>query len=378
MNTKISTLALCTALLVGNVQAEVNLNGFASVVAGKTSSNDFLWGYDDKVDFKQGSLFGLQATSDLGEGLSATAQVLARGEDNWDAEFEWAYIAYDFNDEFRILAGRQRAPFYMYSDFLDVSYAYPWITPPAGVYALPFDTFDGVSGVYSFMLGEFDSSAQIIYGSNTDDAVIFGQNVESKFEDIFGGSLTLNRDWLTLRAGYFTSDTTLPADALTSLAQGWQNTPYDAIVSDIYVVEDKSSFVEFGFQVDYNNFLLIGEYTQLETENSPLADEKSMYLTAGYRFDDILVHVTYGYDEADIKNLVEGIPVGVDAGIDTLVASTKGLTDFQDEDSTYYSLGMRWDFHESASFKVEYTDFSDDALNDSDAGLVRTALVTVF
>ena len=378
MNTKISTLALCTALLAGSVQAEVNLNGFASVVAGKTSSSDTLWGYDDKVDFKQGSLFGLQATSDLGEGLSATAQVLARGEDNWDAEFEWAYIAYDFNDEFRILAGRQRAPFYMYSDFLDVSYAYPWITPPAGVYALPFDTFDGVSGVYSFMLGDFDSSAQVIYGSNTDDAVIFGQNVESKFEDIFGGSLTLNRDWLTLRAGYFTSDTTLPADALTSLAQGWQNTPYDAIVSDIYVVEDKSSFVEFGFQVDYNNFLLIGEYTQLETENSPLADEKSMYLTAGYRFDDILVHFTYGYDEADIKNLVEGIPVGVDAGIDTLLASTKGLTDFQDEDATYYTLGMRWDFHESASFKVEYTDFSDDALNDSDAGLIRTALVTVF
>jgi methyl-accepting chemotaxis protein len=29
---------------------------------------------------------------------------------------------------------RRRAPFYMYSDFLDVSYAYHWIKAPSGVY----------------------------------------------------------------------------------------------------------------------------------------------------------------------------------------------------------------------------------------------------
>ena len=122
-------MALSTALASTLAHAEVNFNGFANIVAGQASSGDSQWGYDDDIDFKQDSLFALQASSDLGEGLSVTAQIIARGQDDWDAEFEWAYLAYNFNDDTRILAGRQRAPLYLFSDYLDVSYAYPWITP---------------------------------------------------------------------------------------------------------------------------------------------------------------------------------------------------------------------------------------------------------
>ena len=378
MKNQVKALALCSSLIASNVVADVNINGFANIVAGKTSSDDMLWGHDDSINFKEDSLFALQATSDLSEGLTATVQVLARGREDWDTEFEWAYLAYDINDNFRVLAGRQRTPYYMFSDFLDVSYAYPWITPPAGLYAVPADTFDGISGIYSFTVGEFDGSAQMIFGSNTDDAEIFGQVVDAKFEDLFGGSLTFTRDWLTLRAAYFTADTSLPSDDLLELANNWRTASFNVVGDNILISEDNSTFIEFGFQIDYNNLLLIGEYTELEVDDSPLADNKSMYLTAGYRFDDVLVHFTYGYDESEIKNLVDGVPSGVDTSVDQLIATTSLITDFQQQDATYYTLGLRWDFHDSAAFKVEYTDFSDDDNAGLDAGLIRTALVTVF
>ena len=107
--------------------AEVEFNGFASIVAGSTTSSIVgdLEGYTNEIDFKEGSLLALQASSDLGNGLGVTAQIIAHGADNWDPDFEWAFISYDISEDSRLLVGKQRAPFYMYSDFLEVSYAYP-------------------------------------------------------------------------------------------------------------------------------------------------------------------------------------------------------------------------------------------------------------
>jgi len=108
-------LILSSAILAGNSQAEITFNGFASIVGGVTTSSDEqLYGYDDSFNFAPDSLLALQASSDLGDDLSVTAQILARGEDDWDPDFEWAYVAYDASDNLRILAGRQRVPFYIH------------------------------------------------------------------------------------------------------------------------------------------------------------------------------------------------------------------------------------------------------------------------
>ncbi len=88
-------LIFTSAIIAGNAQTEVTFNGFASIVGGvTTSSDDSLYGYDDSFDFSEGSLLALQASSDLADGLTVTVQNLARGENGWDPDFEWAYIAH--------------------------------------------------------------------------------------------------------------------------------------------------------------------------------------------------------------------------------------------------------------------------------------------
>lgn len=378
MKKTLFAVALGATFSMSSAYAEVSFNGFANIVAGKASSGDNQWGYDDDVSFKQDSLFALQASTDLGEGLSATAQIISRGENDWDAEFEWAYLAYDVNDNLRVLAGRQRAPLFMYSGYLDVSYAYPWITPPEGVYNIEVSKFDGISASYHFSLGEFDTTAQVFFGSDNDNIEVQGVAINSEFEQMHGISLTLNRDWLTLHAAYLGTDLTLPLPAFDQLGQAWRNVPGFADVADELIInDDRAKFSEFGFQVDYNNWLLIGEYTYIDYDEMPLDIEESMFMTAGYRFDDVLVHLTYGKDKNTIDSIGNTLPQGVSPELDQLISATRQGLAFRDEDSSYYTLGARWDFHPSAAFKIEFS-HRDNELNDQDSSLIRTALVTTF
>ncbi len=379
MKNKVKVLALSSALIASGAYADIAFNGFASIVAGQTtSSEDSLYGYNNDIDFNQGSLFALQASSDLGSGLSVTAQIIARGENDWDPDFEWAYVSYEANDNLRLLAGRQRVPFYMYSDFLDVSYAYSWITPPGGVYNVVFDTFDGLAGVYSWQMGEFDSNIHVIYGRNQNEQSLFGETIKPDFQNLAGAALTVTKDWLTLRAGYFQADINMPFSDIETLAAGWEQAGFSNISNNVLVEDDRASFVELGFQADFEQFIVIGEYTKLTVDNTVFPDEESYYVMGGYRYNDFLFHATYGKDDDVAEDFVTGnVPIGVDPGLDFLAAATVGLTDSQEHDSTYYTLGLRWNFHDSASFKFEFTDYTDN-INDTDANLIRTAIVTVF
>jgi hypothetical protein len=127
-----------------------------------------------------------------------------------------------------------------------------------------------------------------------------------------------------------------------------------------------------------DNILFVGEYTRLELENTPLAVAESYYVMGGYRFDNVLVHVTYGGDDDMADDLTTQVPFGLAPAIDFLKASTQGLTNSQKEETNYVTLVLRWDFHDSAALKFEYTDFTDDLNSNQDAGLFRVALTTVF
>ena len=382
----VKAITITGLLSAGTVQAEIYFNGFASIVGGiTTSSDETLYGYDDALDFSQGSLLALQATSALDNGFGVTAQIVSRGSDDWDPTFEWAYVSYDATDNLRLLAGRQRAPFYMYSDFLDVSYAYSWITPPAGVYDLIFDTFDGLGAIYNTSFGEFDTTFQFLYGRNNDVLERFGEEMDADFKGLLGGSFTLNREWLTLRAGYFQAEMNVPHTGIAELAGGWHQLGFSDISNNVAIIEDDGVFVEAGFQIDYNNLIIVGEYTKLTLDDTPFTDEESYYVMAGWRFDNVLVHMTYGGDENTKSDITSSVNYfsnpGSDPyqnGVNALKAGTQGLINDQKTDQNYLNIGARWDFHDSAALKFEYTNFTDDLNSMNDSGLFRTALVTVF
>lgn len=374
-------VAICCALATSNASAEVRINGFASIVGGKSlDNNQTLYGYDDDISFKNESVFALQLTADLQEKLTATAQIVARGENDFDADFEWAYLTYEFTDELQLSAGKMRVPFYRYSDFLDVGYTYRWVRPPQSVYNLPFSTYEGLSLLHTTQLGDWDSTLQVIYGSFDDNIAVVSVNGDTELNDIAGLNWTLSYDWFSARAAYFIAETTIDIGddttegmALNGLEQALRSSGFVDQANSIAIDEDDGSFLALGFSIDYNNILFDAEYTQFEVDNSALAKQTQYYTSLGYRMDEWLVHFTYeNNDDKHDSNRYDALTAvpELNLGINTVLEGSKAK-------SNVYTIGARYDFHPMAALKVDFSRLEDDITN-TETDVVAVGVDLVF
>ncbi|WP_185233361.1 porin [Teredinibacter franksiae] len=370
--------------LCASSYADLNMNGFATMAGGMTfSDEESLDGYDNYLSFTENSLLGIQIKADLGDKLTATAQIISKGSENWNAKFEWAYIGYEASDNIKILLGRQRAPYYNYSDYLDVSYAYHWITPPESVYNLPFDTTNGVGAVITNELGPFESTLHFVYGAHENTINVQGEEALTEVGAQISAAWNLNWEWLSLRFGYSEADRLkLHIQQMEALAAGWAEAGFDQFVPIISTSDDDNSgsFLDLGFTVDYENWLINAEYTELSLTGVPLSDTRSAWYTSvGYRFGNVMPHFTFGKDdETPIDDsFLDDVPLGIDPGLDGLVAVTSELINSATNEAEYYILGVRWDFHGSAAFKLDYK-YQTNKLTDDTDNLLRFAVVTVF
>lgn len=377
-------LTCATLLFAQQAVADMNFNGFATMAGGMTlSSDETLNGYDSDLLFDQNSLLGIQANADLGEGLSAVAQIVSKGRNNWEPEFEWAYIGYEFNENFKLIAGKQRWPFYMYSDYVDVSYAYHWIVPPEAVYNLPFNSATGVGALITGNLGEATSTLHIVTGRNREDLVSDGVQIPTDTKNMLGFSWTLDFDWLALRVGYSTSEILFGFSDVEPLAAAWTQAGWPEF-SEYILADDgdeSGSFGGFGFTIDHNDYLVVGEYTTLSTEGSFIQDEsESYYLSVGKHFDNLLPHITYGVQEVTPSStaFLDVVPTGVSPDLDALIAGTQGAFNASAAELNYVIVGLRWDFHPSAAFKVEFKSQKDEIPLNETNKLLRFAIVSVF
>lgn len=375
-------VAVCAVLASSYASAEVRINGFASIVGGKSLDSDqTLYGYDDDISFKNESKFALQLSADLQEKLTATAQIIARGEDDFDATFEWAYVTYEYSDELQFSAGKMRVPFYKYSDFLDVGYAYRWVRPPRSVYGIPFSTYEGLSVVYNNQLGDWDSTLQGFYGAFDGDIDVFGDSLPAELNNLGGINWSLSYDWFSARAAYIVADTSISIDssdssnlsALNGIIDVLNTNGLTSTVNDLITDEDETTFVGIDFSIDYDNFLFDAEYTQFEVEGSILAEQSQYYASAGYRIDDVIVHFTYekNDDKHDSSrfNTLESIPL-LNTTVNFALESMRA-------ESNVYTIGARYDFHPSAAFKIDFSRFDDD-ITDTETDIVAVGVDLVF
>lgn len=396
---KLKRLLTCSVLLClpTLAQADIRFNGFASIVAGKSLDSDSsLYGYDDSIDFKNETKFALQMSADLGERLSATAQIMARGDKDFNAEFEWAYLTYEINDNSQISAGKMRIPFYRYSDFLDVGYAYRWIRPPQAVYSLNFSTYEGLNYLYNSTLGDWDSTIQVVYGSFNGETNAITDGDASTLQDTVGVNWTMTYDWLSLRAAYLFSDVSIDPSGsadLSGLLAGLQGYGFNAARDGLDFEEDKGTFKAVGISIDYNDVLLDAEYIELEVDKSLLAPQERYYLSLGYRINEWMVHATYESqnDEHDASSFNLAPATFTHPQLGVIPASTdptnpdapllrdlvNGTLASQKVDRETLSFGARYDFHPSAAFKIDYST-RDDNLSNTDVSVLSFGIDLVF
>ena len=351
----LGVLLACTA---SAAHADIRFNGFASIQGGTTlSSSDRLYGYDNEIDFKNESLFALQTQADLGDRLSVTAQLMGRGSNDFNAEFEWAYLTYELNNQTRINAGRLRTPFYRYSDFMDVGYAYDWARVPNSVYNLDFNNLEGVSLVRFGQLGTVDSSLQFIVGSYNGTTNITPAPADLSIERVAGLTWELTQGNLSARLAYLTGKLTMVDQdgQLTGLLEMLSESGFADTASQISIDDARSTFMGLALGYDDGSMVFSGEVVRAHVSDSVIPTQNGFYLSAGYRVNSFTPFVSFERRDNDAKAeiyqaLAEGNPFrGAVAGL---------VEDFSIKRDTW-NLGSRYDFHPSAALKVQFSSQKD-------------------
>ncbi|MEW6984480.1 porin [Colwelliaceae bacterium 6471] len=325
--------------------ADISISGFASINVGKVLSGSGVPQYDvpptfladypivstyeEEWSFKPESLFGLQFSADLSEGLSATAQVVSRGADDFDTQLEWAYFSYVINDSWTIQAGKKRLPLFYYSDFYDVGFAYVWMRPPADTYTWQVFNYNGINALYTGEIGDWSVTGNIYAGreDSTDNRLLsqffFLEPTREIWKDILGGVVNFSNDWLEVR--------------LTHMR--YTNERYRSGVQSTWdgSTERDGKFYGIAMNADFGKLFILTELNRLKLGGNL----DTGMISLGYRMDDITPYVGYSKFKED--------------------------TDDGENHNTAF-VGVRWDFHSSAAFKVQYDDVEDNSFDLAVAG----------
>lgn len=337
-------------ILSMSASAEINLSGFASINTGKVLDGSgvkqfdlpptfladypIVSAYEEEWNFDPESLFGIQASADVGEGLSAIAQLVVRGADDWDPKFEWAYVSYDINDEWTVQAGKKRLPLFYYSEFYDVGYAYVWMRAPADNYTWQIFNYTGLNAMYSTDIGDW-SLATNFYAGKEDDKdnkllgdFFFSAKTREIWKDIVGGVANISKDWLEIRVTHmqYTNERYIDGEKQT-----WGGDD-----------QRDGKFYGLALNTDFENFFLLTEFSRLDLEFDGNLD--TQMITLGYRISDFTPFVAYSKMEQEGDGVIDG------------------------ENHSTSSIGLRWDFHSSAAFKVQFDKVEDNSFDYAVAG----------
>ncbi len=383
------TLALLSAVsFAGASHAEIDINGFGNVVGGITSSDDQVLGFNDTIDFSNDSLFALQVSSDISDKLSATAQIISRGEDDFDASFEWAYITYNISPSVTFNAGRFRLPLFAYSSSLDVGYTYHWITAPSVVYDVPFNNLDGVKLGKTGYVSGWDYAIDLAFG--TFKGEMLGADNNGDNTALISGQIS--NDSLTLRAVYGRATTTIDLtkssdDVGLALGMGFESIEaagFAGLADSLRVEDDTGEFVGVSAMYDNYDFFVGGEYTEVSVDNNFSNDDEAFYITAGARFGKWTPSLTYEKFESsgDIKFMDDiaqlsnsGLPAETIASLSSVAIGSQLA---QESDYDIITAALRYDLDAGIAVKFDVQRLSDNIDDTQDGTLGRMALNFVF
>ncbi len=340
--------------------AEIDISGYASFKAitnvndqGVSYYNGLAAANQTNLDSRESNI-GIQFSTDVSSKMDVTVVMSARGgpDQKYNFETEWAYANYKVNDDLSLRIGKVKGPFYMVSDYKDVGYAYPWVSPPEEVYSTnPIRSVNGLDLVYQKTINDVTYLGEIYYGGGTSTAYVLptalsvypgGTTATTRIDftthNMMGFNASVAFEGISFRAGYFKTLVDVPS---------------------FFLVDEEGEFGSVGLTIDKYNIVIYSEYIVRDNSANLMAafpDATAYYVTAGYRIGDFLPYVTYA-----------SIGEGKDASIYT-------------PKQTSTAIGLRIEVADAAALKFEAAtktpeSYGGDASGLYDAPLTGTAMI---
>lgn len=401
-----AVVALAVAIMTSNGYAEdVQWNGFVNVIGGilkdgialdasegKTEPGYF--NYDENFRIDQETSFGLQARKGINNDFNITGQVFVdRNIDDYEANITWLYLTYTPTNYSTIRIGRLGAPVYYFSDFLNIGYAYHWVTPPRELYY--FDTYvDGVDYIYQDVWKDYAWSVEFFAGQSDQDIV--KPEARMKTRDTLGSVFTVSTDdWLTFRAMYFMTHTSLDVDAFNdeaisgivseNLDEALANSPYPPVLieaikaslqqkTEARLADGRFNFENFltrygeiAVRAETERWMFMAEYATLHTDEYVYGDLNAWILTGGIHLGQTLYYVSHAVADTEMhadakEDLAYSMPTDndLDKSSEYLANQISGaIAAISCRTQNTTSIGVRMAILENAALKFELSYFED-------------------
>jgi hypothetical protein len=319
-------------LLVSSpVVAEVDFNGFGSLVTGRvTEGHEFLADYpktgvyDKDWSFSPDSTLGLQFSSDVSDSFSLVAQVVVHSAADTNTDVDWLYLNYHISSELSAQLGRKRLPLYYYSDYYDVGYAYYWVRPPADLYTWQITNYNGISLLYETSIGDWDTSANLYYGnedSNDNEllGLLFGVPVDECWKDMFGIVGTMASDWLDMRLTFMQGMVVRNINGvrvINDVVQRFLGLSVNIMMDDLHILSEFNNYVRPDNDINIDTYMV----------------------SFAYQLGDFAPYISHSAFEQEIN------------------------ATGNDEKHHTNSIGIRWDFHTDIAFKLQYDEVIDEGI----------------
>jgi hypothetical protein len=340
------TIALTSLATCANAN-DLQVNGFMNATLGVSSNDEVeVDGYDEGMSATNNSVVGLQFFKQVNDSTSATVQLVARGADLFDTEASWAYVTLSVDEDTDIRVGRLRTPLYHYSDFLEVGYAYNWVTPSSIIYLQSeLSSLNGADITRRFTAGAVDGFVQAYAGRYVGN---FSAGSDEYKTDISSSGIVVsgNTGDFTGRISFHKAAFSLDLDptgtrALDQYLAGAIGAESFNLIpglssSDFEIDQSDTSYFQASIAYDNGTTSFITEYTNLEHETASFNDNFAYMVGGAQRFGETTVHLTYIAKADDIDSGVNGT-----------------LQENAETKENSIILGARYDYDAGAAFKLE-------------------------
>ncbi len=325
------------------------------------------------------SILGLQADYTIDEKSSVTAQLVSYGVQNFEVEDIWAYGTYKVNDNLQLRLGRQRLPFYMLSEQLDVGMSYPWARPPLDLYSVPVNTYNGLSGRWQWQAGSLSGDIDALFGqapaTSNSPYVPLGfdlKDVRGLVFNMYVGDFSFRASYIQLNVLINVQDDQSPGQKFLNLDHLLQAVGVPGID------HEEADYSDVGMNYDNGSLLVMTEVGDLHYSQGIFQDPFRGYVLVGYHMGSFLPNFTISKARTNtsgnirrsqaigaINNPANLSKIAALAGVNpspTQLATAINSSYFAQENiandgmqETTYTLGVRYDITPKISAKLEWS-----------------------
>ncbi|WP_127714608.1 hypothetical protein [Halobacteriovorax sp. HLS] len=293
----IITLVISFQSNAASIMDGLNINGFGTFTYQRSDSEAI---YYDSITNKNNFFLGTKAGISLNRSFSNewdfTMMFLAKADRNGEItpHIDILQAAWKPNSNFVARVGRFRLPVWMISEYLEVGILIPWIRPPDEVYAtIPLEEINGLNASYNFELSDLYFNIDAFTGVGALETS-GDSKVQGTLDNVFGGVLSVNYDFLSLRGSYTQGDFASNIISTTLTPSGTAGSQVEVTVITEFNL-GRTKMLSLGFKSEWENTYFLAEYAKWEASSNIVKENQGYYLLGGYYFLDksLFTHFTY-------------------------------------------------------------------------------------